>query len=113
MTDRSSRAALCGGVTARSIEELLFPGAVGVVVEGFAADDCLLVVRAFEQAPSPTPRMPLLEALPPTLIVQRVQQRHELINRLLDNGYSLSEVARRVGLDRKTARRYRDTRSTF
>ncbi|MEV0116895.1 hypothetical protein AB0H77_27245 [Streptomyces sp. NPDC050844] len=53
--------------------------------------------------------MPLLEALPPTLIVHRVQQRHELINRMLDNGYPLSEVARRVGLDRKTARRYRDT----
>lgn len=62
-----------------------------------------------EQAPSPTPRMPLLEALPPTLIVQRVQQRHELINCMLDKGYPLSEVARRVGLDRKTARRYRDT----
>lgn len=62
-----------------------------------------------EQAPSPTPRMPLLEALPPTLIVQRVQQRHELINRMLDEGYPLSEVARRIGLDRKTARRYRDT----
>lgn len=27
-----------------------------------------------EQVPSPTPRMPLLEALPPTLIVQRVHQ---------------------------------------
>jgi hypothetical protein len=40
-----------------------------------------------------------LEALPPTLVVQRVQQRHELINRMLDNGYPLSEVARRVGLD--------------
>ncbi|MCX4672437.1 transposase [Streptomyces sp. NBC_01381] len=53
--------------------------------------------------------MPLLEALPPTLIVHRVQQRHELINRMLDNGYPLSEVARRGGLDRKTARRYRDT----
>ncbi|MFJ6650464.1 transposase [Streptomyces sp. NPDC091290] len=53
--------------------------------------------------------MPMLEALPPTLIVQRVQQRHELINRMLDNGYPVSEVARRVGLDRKTARRYRDT----
>ncbi len=62
-----------------------------------------------EQAPSPIPRMPLLEALPSTLIVQRVQQRHELINRMLDNGNPLSEVARRVGLDRKTVRRYRDT----
>jgi transposase len=62
-----------------------------------------------EQKPSPTPRMPLREALPPTLIVQRVQQRDELINRMLDSGYPLSEVARRAGLDRKTARRYRDT----
>ncbi|MFC9534925.1 ISL3 family transposase [Streptomyces sp. NPDC056975] len=62
-----------------------------------------------EQEPSPAPGMPLLAALPPTLIVQRVQQRYEVINRMLDNGYPLSEVARRVGLDRKTARRYRDT----
>ncbi|WP_245727844.1 ISL3 family transposase [Streptomyces vietnamensis] len=62
-----------------------------------------------ERTPSPIPRMPLLEAQPPTFIVQRVQQRYELINRMLDKGYPLSEVARRVGLDRKTARRYRDT----
>ncbi|WP_354006178.1 transposase family protein [Streptomyces sp. NBC_00154] len=37
------------GVTARSIEELLFPGVGGVVVEDFTADDRLVVVRAFSR----------------------------------------------------------------
>ncbi|MGQ4390270.1 ISL3 family transposase [Streptomyces sp. SAS_270] len=55
------------------------------------------------------PRMPALEALPPTLIVDRVLRRHEEINRMVDLGYPLSEIARHLGLDRKTVRRYRDT----
>ncbi|MFC4503693.1 MULTISPECIES: transposase [Streptomyces] len=54
-------------------------------------------------------RMPALEALPTTLIVDRVLRRHEEINRLVDVGYPLSELARRLGLDRKTMHRYRDT----
>ncbi len=62
-----------------------------------------------EQTAEDPPRMPLLDALPPTLIVDRVRQRHEQVNRLLDTGYPLSEVGRRLGLDRKTVRRYRDT----
>lgn len=53
--------------------------------------------------------MPLLDALPPTLIVDRVRRRHEQVHHLVDTGYPLSEVARSLGLDRKTARRYRDT----
>ncbi|SEB29903.1 hypothetical protein [Streptomyces melanosporofaciens] len=48
--------------------------------------------------------MPLLDALPPTLILDRVRQRHEEVNRLVDTGYPLSEIARRLNLARKTAR---------
>ncbi|SFH06517.1 hypothetical protein [Streptomyces mirabilis] len=44
--------------------------------------------------------MPAQEALPPTLIVDRVVRRHEEINRMVDVGYPLSEIARRLGLDR-------------
>lgn len=56
--------------------------------------------------------MPLLDALPPTLIVDRVLQRHEQVNRVIDAGYPLSEVARRLHLDRKTARRIATPTST-
>ncbi|WP_405803646.1 ISL3 family transposase [Streptomyces sp. NBC_00210] len=62
-----------------------------------------------EEVAGDPPRMPLLDALPPTLIIDRVRRRYEEVNRLVDTGYPLSEVARRLGLDRKTARRYRDT----
>ncbi|MFF7603096.1 transposase [Streptomyces mirabilis] len=55
------------------------------------------------------PRMPAQEALPPTLIVDRVVRRHEEISRTVDVGYPLSEIARRLGLDRRAVRRYRDT----
>ncbi|MFF3460130.1 hypothetical protein ACFYXH_38690 [Streptomyces sp. NPDC002730] len=47
--------------------------------------------------------------LPKTLIVDRVQQRYGQVNRMVEVGYPLSEIARRLGLDRKTVRRYRDT----
>jgi transposase len=50
-----------------------------------------------------------LELVPTTLIVDRVRRRHEVINRMVDTGYPISEIARRLGLDRKTVRRYRDT----
>lgn len=51
----------------------------------------------------------LLDALPPTLIVQRVPNRHAEINRMVATGYPVSEIARRLSLDRKTVRHYRDT----
>jgi hypothetical protein len=50
----------------------------------------------------------VLDALPPTLIVQRVLNRHVEINRMVATGYPMSEIARRLGLDRKTVRHYRD-----
>lgn len=55
------------------------------------------------------PRMPAQEAQPPTLIVDRVVRHHEEINRMVDVGYPLSEIARCFGLDRRVMRRYRDT----
>lgn len=62
-----------------------------------------------ERAQRAGPRMSAQEALPPTLIVDRVVWRHEEIDRMVDVGYPLSEIVRRLGLDRKTVRRYRDT----
>lgn len=53
-------------------------------------------------------QLPVLDALPPTLIVQRVLNRHVEINRMVNIGYPVSEIARRLGLDRKTVRHYRD-----
>jgi len=46
---------------------------------------------------------------PPRLIVQRVLDRHVEINRMVAVGYPISEIARRLGLDRKTVRHYRDS----
>lgn len=53
-------------------------------------------------------QLPVLDALPPTLIVQRVLNRHVEINRMVATGYPVSEIARRRGPDRKTVRHYRD-----
>lgn len=52
---------------------------------------------------------PTLDLLPATLIVDRVRRRHEEINHMVGIGYPISEIARRLGIDRKTVRRYRDT----
>ncbi len=54
-------------------------------------------------------QMPLVDALPPTRIVQRVLQHHAEVTRMVAAGHPLSDIARRLGLDRKTVRRYRDT----
>ncbi len=54
-------------------------------------------------------KMPLVDALPPTRIVQRVLHHHAEITRMVAAGHPLSDIARRLGLDRKTVRRYRDT----
>ncbi|MFF7888252.1 ISL3 family transposase [Streptomyces sp. NPDC020794] len=62
-----------------------------------------------EQQQQAQPRHPTLDLVPTTLIVDRVRRRHEVINRMVDTGYPISEIARRLALDRKTVRRYRDT----
>ncbi|MFD8646339.1 ISL3 family transposase [Streptomyces mirabilis] len=48
-------------------------------------------------------------ALPPTRIAVRTRDRYVDIHRLLDQGQSVSAIARRLHLDRKTVRRFRDT----
>ncbi|MER5226411.1 ISL3 family transposase [Streptomyces flaveus] len=62
-----------------------------------------------EQQQRNQPQQPTLDLLPPALIVDCVRRRHEEINHMVDTGYPVSEIARRLGLDRKTVRRYRDT----
>ncbi|MFD7663707.1 helix-turn-helix domain-containing protein [Streptomyces sp. NPDC059788] len=37
------------------------------------------------------------------------RRHHEENNHLVEIGYPISEIARRLGIDRKTVRRYRDT----
>ncbi|SOE79474.1 zinc-finger of transposase IS204/IS1001/IS1096/IS1165 [Streptomyces sp. OV198] len=68
----------------------------------------LLVAIALALAQGRPGQLPVLDALPPTLIVQRVLNRHVEINRMVNIGYPVSETARRLGLDRKTVRHYRD-----
>ncbi|MFC7265487.1 hypothetical protein [Streptomyces lutosisoli] len=53
-------------------------------------------------APQPT-------ALPRTAIVVRTRQRHQDVHELLDQGRTLSAIARRLRLDRKTVRRFENT----
>ncbi|WP_327358066.1 ISL3 family transposase [Streptomyces sp. NBC_01304] len=47
--------------------------------------------------------------LPPTKIAVRTVDRYSDIHRLLGQGCSVSEISRRLHLDRKTVRRFRDT----
>lgn len=47
--------------------------------------------------------------LPRTQIIERTRHRHADIHRLLEKGWTISAVARRLNLDRKTVRRFRDT----
>jgi hypothetical protein len=47
--------------------------------------------------------------LPRTQIIERTRHRYEDIHRLLDKRWTISAIARRLKLDRKTVRRFRDT----
>ncbi|MGX1676493.1 transposase [Streptomyces sp. NPDC055400] len=47
--------------------------------------------------------------LPRTQIIERTRERHADVHRLVDAGWTISAVARRLHLDRKTVRRFRDT----
>lgn len=56
------------------------------------------------------PRMLLPPAeLPRTQIIERTRHRYEDIHRLLEKRWTISAIARRLNLDRKTVRRFRDT----
>lgn len=50
-----------------------------------------------------------LPSLPTTPIVERTRHRHEDVRRLVDAGWTISAIGRRLHLDRKTVRRFRDT----
>ncbi|WP_067357823.1 ISL3 family transposase [Streptomyces noursei] len=63
------------------------------------------VTNAPESPPMP---MPPAE-LPGTQIIERTRHRYEDIHRLVEQGWSISAIARRLNLDRKTVRRFRDT----
>ncbi|MFF7601886.1 transposase [Streptomyces mirabilis] len=46
---------------------------------------------------------------PRTQIIERTRHRHEDVHRLVEKGRTISAIARRLNLDRKTVRRFRDT----
>lgn len=50
-----------------------------------------------------------LPSLPPTQIIERTRHRHADVRRLVDAGWTISAIGRRLNLDRKTIRRFRDT----
>ncbi|WP_420878362.1 transposase [Streptomyces sporangiiformans] len=52
--------------------------------------------------------MPVPE-LPRTQIIERTRHRYEDIHRLVEKCWTISAIARRLNLDRKTVRRFRDT----
>ena len=67
--------------------------------------------NALDAGPGPLPDLipadPLPPTtLPPTALMQRVASRYTEIHRLRDATWTLSAIARRLGLDRKTVRRY-------
>ncbi|MFH8350183.1 ISL3 family transposase [Streptomyces sp. NPDC018045] len=53
------------------------------------------------------PDLPPLE-LPRTQLIERTRHRYEDVHRLVDAGWTISAIARRLHLDRKTVRRFRD-----
>ncbi|MEV4450609.1 ISL3 family transposase [Streptomyces mirabilis] len=74
--------------------------------------DCLR--KHARQETEPTVPEPVLielpvSALPRTQIIERTRHRFEDVHRLLEKGWTISAIARRLNLDRKTVRRFRDT----
>ncbi|MEU7965559.1 ISL3 family transposase [Streptomyces sp. NPDC049097] len=74
--------------------------------------DCLRK-RAEEETvtevPEPPPMLLPPAELPRTQIIERTRHRYEDIHRLLEKRWTISASARRLNLDRKTVRRFRDT----
>ncbi|MFF8848160.1 transposase [Streptomyces sp. NPDC015127] len=69
--------------------------------------------RADEETGSLPEAPPLMELpmheLPRTQIIERIRHRHADVQRLVAAGWTISAIARRLNLDRKTVRRFRDT----
>ncbi|MFI8187001.1 ISL3 family transposase [Actinacidiphila glaucinigra] len=61
------------------------------------------------EVPEPPPTLLPPPELPRTQIIERTRHRYEDIHRLLDKRWTISAIARRLNLDRKTVRRFRDT----
>ncbi|MFE7213815.1 ISL3 family transposase [Streptomyces sp. NPDC001204] len=59
--------------------------------------------------PEPVPMEVPVPELPRTQIVERTRHRYEDIHRLVEKGWTISAIARRLNLDRKTVPRFRDT----
>ncbi|MEU1666328.1 ISL3 family transposase [Streptomyces sparsogenes] len=61
------------------------------------------------QVPEPAPMQLPPAELPRTQIIERTRHRYEDIHRLREKGWTISAIAHRLDLDRKTVRRFRDT----
>ncbi|MFE0372757.1 ISL3 family transposase [Streptomyces tendae] len=61
------------------------------------------------KVPEPPPMLLQPAELPRTQIIERTRHRYEDIHRLLEKRWTISAVARRLNIDRKTVRRFRDT----
>ncbi|MBK3628339.1 hypothetical protein JHN59_26540 [Streptomyces sp. MBT49] len=74
--------------------------------------DCLRK-RAKEETvtegPEPSPMLLPPAELPRTQMIERTRYRYEDIHCLLEKRWPISAIARRLSLDRKTVRRFRDT----
>lgn len=69
--------------------------------------------HAEEEIVTKVPEPVLLELPPPELprtqIIERTRHRYEDVHRLADKGWTISAIARRLDLDRKTVRRFPET----
>ncbi|MFH9188693.1 ISL3 family transposase [Streptomyces sp. NPDC017673] len=61
------------------------------------------------EVPAVTPMLLPPAEHPCTQIIERTRHRYEDIHRLLEKSWTISAIARRLNLDRKTLRRFRDT----
>ncbi|KJY41963.1 hypothetical protein VR41_10000 [Streptomyces sp. NRRL B-1568] len=61
------------------------------------------------ELPEAAPMLLSPAELPRTQIIERTRHRYEDIHRLLEKRWAISAIARRLNLDRKTVRRFRDT----
>lgn len=59
--------------------------------------------------PEPFPMELPVPELPRTQIIERTRHRFEDVHRLVEKGWTISAIGRRLNLDRKTVRRFRDT----
>ncbi|MER6418219.1 ISL3 family transposase [Streptomyces sp. NPDC001137] len=59
--------------------------------------------------PEPVPMELPVPELPCTQIIERTRHRFEDVHRLVEKGWTISAIGRRLNLDRKTVRRFRDT----